>query len=302
MRDRSHCLIAYFSQGGTTARVAERIADGLRPEGYRVDLCNIKDRQRPDVSGYDLLGIGLPVYYYRPPFNVTDYVNSLPSLSGLPAFVFVLHGTYRFDAGTTVVRTLARKGARHAGYFHSCGHELWVGYLKEGYIFSPDHPTEEELARAEAFGHQVAAHAVGSPYLTPTDERPPSIVYRVERFLTNRWLATHGYSRLFRVDAERCSTCGLCIQRCPNRNITEGKGGLPIWGRNCLLCLTCELTCPEQAITSPASWRLLRPIMVYNTRRASQDPSIEHLRVDPKSWSRPDGIWQEAQRASAPRD
>jgi len=75
-------LIVYFSQGGTTTKVAESIADGLRREGYQVDLHSIKEKQQPDLSGYDLLGIGSPVYFYRPPFIVTDYLNSLPDLGG----------------------------------------------------------------------------------------------------------------------------------------------------------------------------------------------------------------------------
>ncbi len=107
----SKSLIVYFSQGGTTARVAEYIAIGLRVAGYQVDLCNMKDEQPPDLSGYDLLGIGSPAYYYRPPFNVMDYVNSLPDFGGLPAFVFVVHGTYRGDTGNTIRHVLARKGA-----------------------------------------------------------------------------------------------------------------------------------------------------------------------------------------------
>lgn len=269
----------YFSQGGTTARVAESIAAGLRAAEYQVDLCNMKDEQPPSLSGYDLLGIGAPTYYYRPPFNVTDYVNGLPDLDGLPAFVFVLHGTCRGDTGNAIRHALAHKGAREVGYFHCRGADYFLGYLKEGYLFSPDHPTAEELAQAEAFGREVAAHAAGQPYARPKDDQPPAMIYRLERFLANRWLGGQMYSRLFRVDAKSCNACGLCIELCPTGNITEGKGGRPVWGRNCLLCVTCEMKCPKDAITSPASWPLMRPFMIHNVRRASRDPLLDHVRV-----------------------
>lgn len=275
----SKSLILYFSQSGSTALVAESIADGLRTAEYRVDLCNMKNMQPPAVGGYDLLGIGLPVYYYRPPFNVTDFISSLPELDGLPAFVFVTFGTYRFDAGNLVRRVLAGKGAREVGYFHCRGADLYLGYLKEGYLFSPDHPTADELAQAEDFGRDVAAHVDGRQYVRPEDDRTPSAVYRLERFLANWWMARNVYSRLFRVDAKKCNACGLCVDLCPTGNITEDEGGLPTWGRNCLLCLTCELKCPEEAVTSPADWRLLRPFTIYNVYRASRDPSIDHARV-----------------------
>jgi len=273
------CLIVYFSQGGTTARTAERIAAGLRTAGYQVDLCNMKDGQPPAPDRYDLLGIGTPVYYYRPPFNVMDYVNRLPDLDGLPAFIFLLHGTYRGAAGNVVRRALARKGAREVGYFHCLGADYALIYLKVGYLFSPDHPTAEELAQAEAFGRQVAERVAGKRYVRPKDDPPPSIIYRLERFLTNRWLANHVYVRLFRVDAKACTACGICAKRCPTGNVTQDEDGRPIWGRNCLLCLTCELRCPEDAITSPADWPLFRPVTIYNVRRAARDPALDHVRV-----------------------
>jgi flavodoxin len=135
----SKSLIVYFSQGGTTARVAESIATGLHTAEYRVDLCNMKDEPPPDLGGYDLLGIGSPTYYWRPPFNVMDYVDSLPDLDGLPAFVFLLHNTYRGDAGNPIRHTLARKGAQEVGYFHCYGADSGLPYRKAGYLFQPGH-------------------------------------------------------------------------------------------------------------------------------------------------------------------
>ena len=275
----SKSLIVYFSQGGTTARVAESIATGLRAAEWQADLCNMKDEQPPEARGYDLIGIGSPVYIYRPPFNMMDYVKSLPDLKGLASFVFVLHGTYRGDTGTTIRHMLARKGAREVGYFHCRGADYFLGYLKRGYLFSPGHPTAEELAQAEMFGREVAAHLASQPYARPEEDRPAAAIYRLERFLTTRWLVRQMYSRLFTVDAKKCNACGLCMKLCPTGNVTRDKDEHPAWGRNCLLCLTCELKCPKDAITSPVSWPLFSPFVIYNVRHASRDPSLDHARV-----------------------
>ncbi len=274
----TRALIVFFSQTGTTAQVADSIAAGLRAGGCQVDLCHLNDGP-PDPSRYDLLGVGLPTYYYRPPFNVTDYVRGVPRLEGLAFLTFVLHGTYRGDAGNAVRSALVAKGAREVGFFACRGADRYLGYLKEGYLFSPGHPTPDELAAAEAFGGEVAGRLAGEPYSRPPTDQRPSMIYRLERFLANRWLASNVYSRLFAVSKDHCTSCGLCIQLCPTGNLREDEEGRPIWGRDCLLCLTCELRCPTDAITSPASRPLFRPFAIYNVRRASRDPSLDYALV-----------------------
>jgi flavodoxin len=125
-------LLVYFSQGGTTARVAEAIGSGLHSAQWQVTLCNMKDKQPPSLDGYNLLGIGTPAYYFRAPFKVMDYLNNLPRLDGLPALVFVLYGTYIGDTGNAIRRVLSRKGAREVGYFHCYGADFYLPSLFKG--------------------------------------------------------------------------------------------------------------------------------------------------------------------------
>ncbi len=105
-------LIVYFSQGGTTAGMAQSISAGLRSAEHQVELCNLKDGQPPPPTGYDLLGVGFPVYVFRPPFNLLDYLQSLPDLGELATFVFELYSIDRGDAGNLARELLHGKGAR----------------------------------------------------------------------------------------------------------------------------------------------------------------------------------------------
>ena len=275
----ARCLLVHFSQGGTTAQVAQAIAGGLRAAEFQVELCNLRDRVSPVPDGYDLFGVGSPTYYYRPPFNVMDYVRGLPQMEGLPAFSFVLYGTLPGDAGNQIRETLARKGTRDVGDFRCFGADYNVGYLRQGYLFSPDHPTAEELEQAEAFGQQVAERAKDLEYNSLSRDPAPGLVYRLERFATNRRLARNFYSRFFLVDRAKCVSCGGCVQECPTANIAEDPDGHPVWGRDCLLCLYCEMNCPTGAITSPVDWTLFAPFFKYNVRAASREPTIDHVRV-----------------------
>lgn len=279
------CLIAYFSQGGTTALVAERISEGLRGQGYQVDLCNIRDTRMPSVDNYDLLGVGLPTHYYRAPFNVTDYVINLPKLSGKPAFVFVLSGGMKGDSGNNIRRILARKGAKDAGYFSCFGADFYLGFLLEGYLLTPDNPTKEELGKAEGFGCEVAERVNKKDFTSqPYDPALPSLAFRLQRLMTSRPFVRFAYSRMFSLKKEKCNSCGICMKTCPTGNIKADKSGQPVWGRNCILCFYCDMKCPQEAIVSCARSSLqFQRIHKYNLRTAFKYREIKYARVNLKA-------------------
>jgi flavodoxin/ferredoxin len=272
-------LIVYFSLGGTTAKVAESIASGLRSTGQKVELHNVRDGAPKNIEGYDAIGIGTPVFYFRPAFNITEYIESLSDLHGMQAFTFILYGTYPGTTGNDVRRALSSRGAEEIGYFKCRGADFFHGYLREGYLFSADNPTDNELLQAERFGKTLAGVMSGRSYLPLPEDPEPPFMYRLERFLSGRRLVKNIYSRLFSVRRERCTACNICVQNCPTQNISVDGTGRPVWKKNCLLCVCCELKCPEEAITSPLSWALFYPAILYNVHRASGDPAIPHVKV-----------------------
>lgn len=278
--------IIYFSLNGTTTRVANAIAAGLRSVGYVVDLSNLRDGPPPAISDCDLLGIGSPVYYYRLPFNVLDYLQTLPRLEGMPAFSFLVHGSHAFDAVNSLHHILVQRGTRNAGHFHCPGEAYFLGHLREGYLFSPNHPTPDELVGATAFGVDVARRAVEGELVEAKEQPKPPLVYRIERGMTSRWLVEQVYSRLFKVDPDRCNACGLCMDVCPTKNIERNKRGHPLWGRNCLYCLSCEMNCPQDAISSAISRPILRmlarPFLRYNVRHWAREAELDHIHVTHK--------------------
>ncbi len=275
----SRCLLVYYSQGGTTNRIAESIAKSLRGARHVVALHNLKDGPAPGPDNYDVLGLGTPTYYFRPPFIVTDHLNSLPDVAGKPFFVFVVHGAVLGDAGNVVRRSLEDHGGKEIGYSRYFGADYFLGYLKRGYLLSPNHPKPDEIAQAELFGREIAARLGGKEYRRAEYDAPTRVVYRVERSLINRLFVRQMYSRLFRVDRKKCTSCGLCMKLCPTRNISEDKRGHPVWDRGCILCFSCEMKCPKDAINSPVTWFLFRPFMIYNLWRAARDPNVEIARV-----------------------
>lgn len=95
-------LVAYFSASGVTERVAKKMADAAGADLFeikpgqpytRADLnwmdknsrstVEMKDRncrpaiaEKPDISGYDMILVGFPVWWYREPSIIDTFMES----------------------------------------------------------------------------------------------------------------------------------------------------------------------------------------------------------------------------------
>lgn len=51
------------------------------------------------------------------------------------------------------------------------------------------------------------------------------------------------------IDAERCTSCNICVNVCPT-NVFDKTDGIPVIARqgDCQTCFLCELYCPEDAL------------------------------------------------------
>jgi flavodoxin/NAD-dependent dihydropyrimidine dehydrogenase PreA subunit len=260
-------LIAEFSQTGSTIKVGDQIAMGLQSSGCEVCFHTINGTSLPDLNDVDIIGIGTPAYAFRPPFLVMDFVDSLPDLKGKSFFVFTLHGTLPGDTGNIIRKKLQNKHGRDIGYFLCFGADYFIGYLKRGYLFSPDAPTKIELALAFQFGKLMVRRHQSDITETEKYDQSTPFVYAIERFLTNRLITKMVYTKMFKVN-NRCNGCEICLKKCPTHNIVMGIDKKPVWHKNCLLCATCELKCPKDAITSNYDSITMAPFMIYNIHKA----------------------------------
>lgn len=99
-------------------------------------------------------------------------------------------------------------------------------------------------------------------------------MYAIESMLVARPFAKI-YSKTFKAD-ENCNNCGICIQNCPVGNIT--LNGKITFHSKCILCATCELSCPQDAIHSSFDWKIFDPFMNYNIRH-SKNKKIPYRKV-----------------------
>lgn len=84
---------------GEAKKAAENIAGDLQSKGYTVNLAGIKSADATNVSGYDVVVAGGPMYWGRVSNSVDAYLNAIKPQNGVKLGVFGTTGSDKFNDG-----------------------------------------------------------------------------------------------------------------------------------------------------------------------------------------------------------
>ncbi len=243
--------IFYQSATGNTRLIAETMAETFRGEGCECALTHVRDAGESDAADADMLGVASPVYGFRPARNVLRFLRDLPEQPGKPAFVLCTCAGWASNSVRTLWRALERKGLRVLGGRVIRGEDSWPCLRMGPFTPGKGRPDESDLAAASEFARQVLRRSQQAEGALPKAPR-----LRPDPLHLVGLLATWGNLRRSmlgkRVDAAKCTRCGLCAEICPTRAITLDD--LPRFSSACMGCFGCINLCPESAIHCPLSW------------------------------------------------
>jgi ferredoxin/flavodoxin len=284
--------LAVFSQTGNTFKVAEAMAEALAERGHDVSLLptTLFGPDEIDIPTAGLLGVGSPSIYGRAPVNVREYLSELPSLMGVPAFVFATSAGASGRVLTDLGQVLRAKGARIIGGVVSRGEVFhrapWMRGRWRG------HPDADDLQRAAGFALAAAARIeggsraplpardeMGGPLSRSDAHHARAGFYEGVSLLLSQRLMTRSLPQP-ELDEKTCTRCRWCVTNCPVsaigfpepeewRQRAAGNGNLgeapEIDERACIRCYRC-LSCPVRAydVDWAEAGRLLR--VLYHPR------------------------------------
>ena len=250
-------VIFYFSQQGSTQKIANKIAEGLN-KGE--NICNLVKltKLRQDLKmiesfnfkKYDLIGIGTPVYYFHPPNHLIQILKKFPELNNKKGFLFCTSGGNPGAILFKIKQILDPKGLKIID-----GYDKWIGldqhrcyshFPKSSLPTSIGHPTEKELEEAKEFGNNLIKKVLDPIIHEKTDFWSKDNIWakggwkgRSDPFM-EKWFPE------FKINKEKCNQCGKCAELCPVDAIILDP--FPNWIIDCDRCYLCDLYCPEQAI------------------------------------------------------
>jgi flavodoxin/ferredoxin len=294
-------LIICFSQTGNTRKVAVEIVTGLEEAGDHCEIVDLKNIDPGSFSRYDLIGLGCPVFYYREPFHVSDFIEALPDQNGRQWFVFCSHGSVLGVTLHSMTESLQARRAKVIGSHHTYA-DGTIPYYPYPTV-TTGHPDEQDLAEARAFGRKIGQC---SKSVAQGDESciapPPPVteewVKGEIQMLTREFLG-QVMPKLY-INQERCSQCGECEDGCPVAGI-EVSADPPRIQEPCILCLNCVKICPACAIET--DWSVFVPVVPVQYAKyvkALNDAEARgefRWRVDPESIDFEDPLYKQRLRA-----
>lgn len=257
--------IVYFSQTGNTQKTAQAIQEKMAEAAGHCALLRLEEADPAIFSNYDLVGFGLPAFYFREPINVHHFFNDLPDqrTAGRPKpfFFFVTHGGTPGDVYSQIDRLAISRGLQTIGYFQCLGVDTFPPFADRKPLTAGGHPDQNDLLLAKAFAKDIV-HKAGA-YLNHGELNKPKIpgnwfTKTVAALFSERKISWGMKQHLLpakNIRPDKCTQCGLCVENCPQGIISLNPYPV-IEESNCIACYHCQRICPTNAIE--CDWRVFK--------------------------------------------
>ncbi len=219
--------------------------------GHR-DILRVQDADVCKLGGYDLIGVGGPVFAFRPSVNLSIFMSRLNPLRGKHGFIFATHGGHPGNFMPAAARILGRQGLVVIGIFDCDGdvtrpfypYPFWTG----------GHPDEIDLENATSFGKEMVERSRGISggesvplpkfeWLGDPLYHKSSKVWDANKVKSSEFIVPMTLAKAKCIYPE----CRLCVDHCPMRAIDLSPNPI-VFRKGCLSCLFCEKICPTGAI------------------------------------------------------
>jgi ferredoxin len=230
--------ICYFSPTGNAKYLAEKLSEGLGTEDSTLSALEFLEPK--DLTAVEHLVILYSIHAFNAPRTVKRFVRNLPNdLSKRVSLIAVGCTDIWINSASSFA---IRKELEKKGYEIAVDEVIAMPLTLVAPF--PDKLITKTIREAEESISQIASLIISEAISTRTIP------------LKSKLLATVGRSedlaaRLFGLElfaSKSCTSCGICVKRCPERNIKFNKKEIPRFGFNCLMCMRCIYECPEKAI------------------------------------------------------
>lgn len=270
-------LLVYYTGTYNTRFLTEKVKERLEKNGHFVSALEVNcGTEIPVLTDVDLLGLGYPIYGFNVPHPFLKLIKKLNIPRGLSYFVYKDSGeTYGMNTVSSrrIHRFMRERGSNLMGEYHfvmpyNIHFEFPLVFIKEA--------IRENKKYLEVMVHNLENGIVR--------KEKGNLLYTIGAFFVGiQAIGGPVNSFFYRVNKDKCTQCGLCIARCPEKNISLKKGKIH-FGHKCDMCMRCSFDCPTKAIHIGflERWRVHR---YYHLEKLwNEDEGEPYIREDTKGF------------------
>lgn len=233
-------LIACYSGTGCALLVAKTLAESFAQAGCSTHVRRLAASEPQDIPPHDLLVLVYAVHACNAPEPMQRWLDRAPQGAGRPAAVLSVSG-----GGEVSPNTACRQGClrrlRRRGYDPT--YERMI-VMPSNWIVATSEPLAVKLL--DVLPERMASVVRDLMGSVRRCTQPLVWDRALSLFGLLEHIGAHWFGRSLKA-ADTCTGCGLCARQCPAGNIAL-RGGRPVFGKRCNLCLACAYGCPARAI------------------------------------------------------
>ncbi|MCD4785848.1 MAG: EFR1 family ferrodoxin, partial [Candidatus Eremiobacteraeota bacterium] len=233
----SKIAIFYFSGTGNTEFVCKCYKKYFEEKSLPTEMFPIETIQElPDLTQYEYIGIGFPIYAFSYSPNMDAFFEKIPSAQkGQKCFIIATCNGGYFNAVGQASEKMKEKGYEIR---RSRAFVMPSNFTVLPFNSKPSKSSIEEKAnKSEERAKQTIEEILEGKTKVDTQFWVIGAVLSVIISFFFRKFGTVNMSKKYFV-GENCISCGLCAKTCPMENI-EMVNGKPAFGRNCIVCCRC---------------------------------------------------------------
>ncbi len=238
--------LIFFSTTGNTAKIAGAIEEKLDELGIKVESVNIisfyQRQGMINMKKYDFLIFGFPVYAWRTPKVVREWLKTLDGKKKKCSMFFTYGGISMGIAHHETKQTLEKQGFMVISSAEFPGKHT---YNLGGWDLLENRPNEADIEVAREYTEKLIEKyhsqklAIRSLMKNIFVEKE-----KLDRISKHRYSI---YTQLPMRESDICSMCRYCEDQCPTNAFNADLGASNI--NKCIICLHCVFICPDNSIT-----------------------------------------------------
>lgn len=237
------CLLIYFTGTFNTRYTSKILKEKFEKAGDEVDLYEIDPLklERLDLSRYDIVGLGYPIYGYNAPWPFLKFIRYQQFPKGIRTFIYKNSGETEKvnDASSLFVwRKLKRSKAIIENEYHFM--------MPYNIHFRFEEELVKEILDMDEKLYEILLYEIKNQI--PNIKRYKLWHKIVTRVVSIQFIGGDINSFFYKVKKDKCIDCNLCIKQCPTQNIYRNEKGQIKFHHNCLMCMRCSFFCPTAAI------------------------------------------------------